>query len=522
MLALLALSACDRPDPGATAALPTLPARVEEGAAGTSGPELPLRLARLALVGEVRGEIEPCGCPTLPFGGFERRERLLDQLRAEPGGPVFHLDAGELLVKGQTTRAPDVERVQLLLELQREVGVDVWVPGPTDLGALGLEGLRAQAARADGPRLVSATLADLDGALILPASTVLVRDGVRLGVIGLSGMPTDPSLRAAVRSLDPLSATRAALDALPDDLDMVVVLGNVSDELASRVAAETPGLTAVLTTRGASYDEPRTPVTGGVPVIEAPDRGRYVELVQVRLGSSARAPLRLEPEARAWRDLEGLLRVSGGDADVVARRDALNARFETLGRGRNLAFAEAIPLGAQLDGEATVSARLAAYRKDALAQAVEAAAAPVTPAERGYASSGGCVNCHTSEFARWTFSDHAKAWEALIERRATTNPECVSCHTTGYGEPGGLGELTASNVRRLKGVQCEGCHGPLRGHPNDETVLARPVVEATCLRCHDEANSPEFDFATYMARATCQGGAPDTPKLPDFPAPATP
>ena len=27
----------------------------------------------ISLVGEVRGELEPCGCPTLPYGGFPRR-----------------------------------------------------------------------------------------------------------------------------------------------------------------------------------------------------------------------------------------------------------------------------------------------------------------------------------------------------------------------------------------------------------------------------------------------------------------
>ena len=52
-----------------------------------------------------------------------------------------------------------------------------------------------------------------------------------------------------------------------------------------------------------------------------------------------------------------------------------------------------------------------------------------------------------------------------MRRGETDNPECVGCHTTGYGEPGGLGELTESNVRRFKGVQCEECHGPMGGHP---------------------------------------------------------
>ena len=101
-----------------------------------------------------------------------------------------------------------------------------------------------------------------------------------------------------------------------------------------------------------------------------------------------------------------------------------------------------------------------------------------------------------------------KNWRALLERNATQNPECVACHTTGFGEPGGLGELTTKNIRKFKGVQCEECHGPMKGHPSDDRVNARPITEDTCLKCHDEANSPKFEYDHYLAQATCQGGAP--------------
>ncbi|MDP6932051.1 MAG: hypothetical protein QGG40_04005, partial [Myxococcota bacterium] len=96
----------------------------------------------IAFVGEVRGEIEPCGCPTLPYGGFSRRERLLDQLRAEQ--TLFHLDAGELLLKGFSTsnRGDRQERAELMIDLSREVGIDAWAPGPSDLWLLGVEGVR--------------------------------------------------------------------------------------------------------------------------------------------------------------------------------------------------------------------------------------------------------------------------------------------------------------------------------------------------------------------------------------------
>jgi hypothetical protein len=134
---------------------------------------------------------------------------------------------------------------------------------------------------------------------------------------------------------------------------------------------------------------------------------------------------------------------------------------------------------------------------------VQAAAAP-GPKTAAYAGAGACVNCHTQEFARWGFSGHAKAWQTLVKRQETDNPECVGCHTTAYGEPGGLGELTAGNVRKFRDVQCEACHGPMGGHPDDQRVQATEVVVERCLGCHDPANSPNFDFEPYLRQASCQ------------------
>ena len=196
---------------------------------------------------------------------------------------------------------------------------------------------------------------------------------------------------------------------------------------------------------------------------------------------------------------------SGHHLSAVRNQQA-DALSET-GAGRNLALINTIPLSAELDREGVISKRLANYQEDRRQLAAKRAE-EVSPHEKSYASSGTCVNCHASEFARWTLTGHAKSWHSLLKREATNNPECVSCHTTGFGEPGGLGELTPKNIRKFKGVQCEECHGPMKGHPSDDRVHSEPVTEKTCLKCHDEANSPDFDYATYLPKATCQGGSP--------------
>lgn len=540
--------------PPDVSALPPLPERATE-APLPRGPERDEALLTLAFVGEVRGEVEPCGCPTLPYGGFARRERLLDRLRSRER--VVHLDAGELLVKGLVTTSEQerTERAHVILELSEQVGVAAWAPGPTDLMALGLDGLRDVASgRRPGPPPVSATWTDVEGRAVLPASRVVDVDGVQLGVVGLSAAPADPALQAVVRTLDPVDAATAAVASLPDSVDLVVALGNVADDEADRVAREVPGLAAVLTTRGTEVDDPRhpteDPTAPGALVVESADRGRYLTVVRTRLGTTAGTPLVLHPASQLWKDLRTLqgqlVALSAPPDDATATQDngtplsgappsaedaaaaraerlaAAEARLEELsavfgeeGRGRNLAYVSAVPLAEDLDGDARVSQSIDRFKADSLDRAAERAAEPPPPLSTGYAGSGRCASCHTKEVARWAYSAHARAWESLVVRGGTDDPECVGCHTTGFGEPGGFGELTRGAIGKHKNVQCEVCHGPLLGHPEDPRVEAQPVSEVRCLRCHDAANSPEFEFGPYLARATCQGGAPEL--LPDAP-----
>ncbi len=483
--------------PPSIASLPPLPALEGAGEAPRGAERDPVELM-IALVGEVRGEIEPCGCPTLPYGGFARRETLLNELRAE--GTLFHLDAGETLLKGfSTTRLNQEARSELLLELSAVVGVDVWAPGPTDLAAIGIAGLQ------NAPMPVTvANWAGPDGEPLLPGSVVVERDGLKLGVIGLSAAPSDPKIAALIQVRDPVEAAREALAALPEGLDLVVALGSIEDEDAARVGAMVPGLAAVLTTRGGEHDAPHSAPDGGALLVEAPDRGRYLEVIEVRLGSDAGQPLQLLLSARDWRALHTMRAQREQDPALAAALAEQEALFAAVGAGRNLAQVESIPLSASLDAPGQSAAPVEAFKDGVLAAAAQAAAQKTTPAEPGFAGGGACVRCHSKEVARWALTDHAHAWRSLVVREQTGDVECVGCHSTGFGQPGGFGELTRASIDRYNDVQCEACHGPNRVHVMDQSEHGPPITEQTCITCHDEANSPGFDYETYLRRATCQ------------------
>ena len=88
----------------------------------------------------------------------------------------------------------------------------------------------------------------------------------------------------------------------------------------------------------------------------------------------------------------------------------------------------------------------------------------------------------------------------------TTDPECLSCHTTGYGKEGGFVDEESSP--HLMGVGCEMCHGPGGTYVADEYMSLKnkdykradlaavgsvyPPQEEQCTTCHNDL-SPFVD-----------------------------
>lgn len=109
-----------------------------------------------------------------------------------------------------------------------------------------------------------------------------------------------------------------------------------------------------------------------------------------------------------------------------------------------------------------------------------------------------CIECHESFFESWAATRHAKAFESLEKAGKSKDPECIVCHTTGYGKEGGFKNKVATPA--LAGVQCEVCHGPGKDHARGFSAPAGPGNETVCLKCHTKENSPEFDYELYREK----------------------
>ncbi|OHC72854.1 MAG: hypothetical protein A3H93_14280 [Rhodocyclales bacterium RIFCSPLOWO2_02_FULL_63_24] len=87
-----------------------------------------------------------------------------------------------------------------------------------------------------------------------------------------------------------------------------------------------------------------------------------------------------------------------------------------------------------------------------------------------------CTKCHDLHGESWAGTSHSKAFESLKantkadeKKKAKLDPakdytkdkDCVGCHSTGFGKPGGyaLGK-DPGGPEKLGSVGCEACHGP--------------------------------------------------------------
>ncbi|MBL7024879.1 MAG: cytochrome c family protein [Candidatus Marinimicrobia bacterium] len=163
-----------------------------------------------------------------------------------------------------------------------------------------------------------------------------------------------------------------------------------------------------------------------------------------------------------------------------------------------------------------------------------------------YVGSQKCKSCHKSEkkgaqYKLWEESKHAKAFDVLLSEAAlkiaaerklklppSESPECLECHTVGFGK-GGYEVMDAAfwnapkedkkarkaikRMEGLKNVGCEVCHGPgdaykkkkvMQGIYSDslkasDYSLVTIPSEETCLKCHNE-RSPSFKPFNYEER----------------------
>jgi len=265
-----------------------------------------------------------------------------------------------------------------------------------------------------------------------------------------------------VVSRDPADQARRYMPELSGKADMVVLLANLSPNDLARVAQAVPaGIDIALAAFGDRLSMGDIEDMGGIKAFYAGNEGK-------RLG-----------EIRVFLDGTKIRSMTAGVVHLTKRYPE-EPRFQQM-------------VNATLAKVNDIMKNLTSL--PAQAQGSGAPAQPAPAASRRYLTSSACKECHKEAFRVWDESAHATAMQTLVKASQDFNPECVKCHTTGYGTPEGF--QTARITPMLTNVHCEACHGSGAAHVLDAAKPYGRVSPRVCFTCHTKENSPDFSFFKY-------------------------
>jgi len=450
--------------------------------------------------GEMDGYLEPCGCAGLDNqkGGLKRRHTLLQQLEAK-GWPVVALDLG-----GEVRRLGPQAEIKYRYSLKSLLGMGY------DSVALGSRELLLDAnylavALSDfmegGSPIVSANVAIIDAEIGLTSRyRVVKKGGKRIGVTSVLGRKHRVALQNAsdIHWTAPEKALAEVVAQLEAErCDMLVLLVHADPQEATQLAQQFPQFQLVATTGGAPEQPLRMVKIEGskVPLVEVGHKGMYVSVIG--MFDDPKKPLRYQ-------------------------RVPMDHRFE--------------------DSQA-MQALLVAYQQELEGLGLEGLGITgVRHTEGKFIGSEACADCHAEATEVFLATPHAHATDTLaqLDPPRHFDPECLSCHATGWNPrkffPYRSGYLGLTKTPALAGNGCENCHGPGAAHVAAESgdkevddaelerlraslrmkiienegnqkgqVYENGVVVQKCMECHDEDNSPDFDFQKYWPKVEHYG-----------------
>ncbi|MCE9547846.1 MAG: hypothetical protein K8T25_20425 [Planctomycetia bacterium] len=453
----------------------------------------------LVLTGPLQGYIEPCGCAGLENmkGGLARRQSFLDMLSAD-GWPMLKLDLGELAQRhGQQA----VVKYQRTIDGLRTMGYDAIGLAGADLRLPATELIST--VQSDSPtQFVSANIglwgeaADEKNKGYCKSFRILKAGGMTIGVTSvasfgqnMTGM--DKPKIADVALLDPEEALAKIVPLLKKErCDKLVLLANMPVKEAIELAKKFPQFNFVV-----AHDD------------NDPPPGKLVDVP----GTNTKDTKIVE------------LSHKGMWAGVVAFYDdpARPIRYQT------------VPLDVRFPDAPAMKELMATYQEQLKEDGFE----KLGVQSRGldgkakFVGSKTCGECHTKAMAVWEKTPHAHATDTLAKLKPPRNfdPECLSCHVTGWDareyKPFVSGFESLVKTSHLAANGCENCHGPGSEHvaaENGADNALRKTLQKTmrltldearkegattrgCARCHDLDNSPDFKFETFWPKVEHHG-----------------
>jgi nitrate reductase cytochrome c-type subunit len=499
----------------------------------------------LVLSGQQHSYLKFCGCSEVQLGGFERRYNFIKLLK-DRGWPVVAADLGDLVTYTDGVHEQALLKYVTAMKALKTVDCAAIGLGEFDFRLPLTEGLsRSVLNNPDQfPKPLAANLLDRDINFPLDGTRSMIDDAIvvgsgrggapKVGITAVAGRNVVQALADAGVNLKferndvVLKAVVQKMDQAKADLKLLLYQGDHASAL--KVAQQMPTAFDVILCLSAEEEPTREPdLVGKTLIVRVGHKGRHVGLVGGYRTGNAAKPFELHYTL-----------VEMGD------------KFETP-EGQE----KSNPVLRLLDDYALeVKTQKFLEHYPRVVHAVQSV--PITQ-KAEFVGSGQCLACHQQEAKIWNDSKHSHALDNLAKNgkkpaNRQFDPECVRCHTVGFGYVSGY--VDEVKTPKLKDVGCENCHGPGSLHvqnPRDKRFFAalspwktpqaallppleklakgRDALDANeqtiymkvndlCLKCHDMNNDPHYKLEGYWpkiahgknpapaARAAVPGGGP--------------
>lgn len=434
--------------------------------------------AVVVVSGEMDGYLEPCGCAQGQLGGLIRRFEFVKRVEDEKI-PLALVDLGSLMKDPSGSRGgPEQAKIKF------DVALKALNAFHYNGIALSAEDLKVGVGEAmaqfmnnltEPTTMLAANVEPAPGfEEFIQPSTIAEAGDLKFGVTAVIDPQRldalqDPDKEALLPEVKPAEDVLGPILAdLEEKTDYQILLVQGEPQEAERLAAAFPGFEIVV---GASSlvdpeADPKMLNDGKTMLVNVGRRGKYVGAVGVFDGDPGLRYARITLDER-----------------YDSRDNEIKRIIEDEYRGmlKAVGTVENFPRHDYVDG---------------------APGAKFVGAES-------CRDCHPNTYLKWESTKHATAFASLEndpKPNTIYDAECISCHTTGFGYNSGYRSVV--ETPGLRGNQCENCHGPASKHiefPDNAEYRAALALTAEradrnrlCIRCHDEDNSPKFDFQTYM------------------------
>ncbi len=422
--------------------------------AGCSGESEP-RTLTIVFSNDLNGEIRSCGCVAKDYGGLGRRATFLNSVR-DTTGDMLLLEGGDFF---SSKLNYGLEKADLTMRSLSLMGYHGMVIGEADFG-FGVDFIVERVRRLGLPMLV-ANLRDAatDSLLFDPARIVTLPSGLTVGIVGAIGarIKLPPQVKpGSVKISHPLGVVQAHVAAMRDSVDVMVVLAHMDRGEVQRIVTEVEGIDLIVYGhKGRALRNVRR--IGGAFPLQVSDRGRYMGVAFAVLG----------------------------DERPIRRLTV-----------------DTVPLTGYYDDDEAISKLFRSYDLSIVAKEKSSIPTGVFEARKGiekpFVGAESCKECHEGVYDQWAGTKHAYAFEILVEKSREFDRDCTPCHTTGFYKAGGFENVTVTP--ELLGIQCEACHGNGNDHANDPDIATKGDSRSHCRSCHNEEQSPDFEFESYWGR----------------------